>query len=155
MIAGIEDVVQHIDRAHRIGKSYHQKIEKKCKSIIVKFVSFRHRTKVYKRRKNLNDGVTVHPTNIHLQKTSSSRPIYSSWSYVFKTSCTSSRRPAKTSSKHLQDVLKTFLRSTAKTKLPTEGFAWVTLLRNLWSVYKICNSDKGLSSFSFSLYCTF
>ena len=73
MIAGIEDVVQHIDRAHRIGKSYHQKIEKKCKSIIVKFVSFRHRTKVYKRRKNLNDGVTVHPTNIHLQKTSSKR----------------------------------------------------------------------------------
>ena len=158
VIAGIEDVLQHIDRAHRIGKSYHQKIEKKCKSIIVKFVSFRHRTKVYKKRKNLNDGVTVHPTNIHLQKTSSKRldqGLYIRLGHVFKTSCTSSRRPAKTSSKHLQDVLKTFLRSTAKTKLPTEGFAWVTLLRNLWSVYKICNSDKGLSSFSFSLYCTF
>ena len=56
---------------------------------------------------------------IRLQKTSWSRPIYSSWPYVFKTS---SRRPkdifktscqdvfktsAKTSSRHLQDVLKT------------------------------------------------
>ena len=46
-------------------------------------------------------------------KTSWSRPIYSSWLYVFKTSSrrfqdvfkTSSRRLAKTSSRHLQDVL--------------------------------------------------
>ena len=65
-------------------------------------------------------------------KTSSSRPIYSYWSYVFKTSSrrfqdvfktssrclqdvfkTSSRRLAKTSSRHLQDVLKTSLRRIA------------------------------------------
>ena len=38
-------------------------------------------------------------------KTSWSRPIYSSWLYVFKTS---SRRLAKTSSRHLQDVFKTY-----------------------------------------------
>ena len=38
-------------------------------------------------------------------KTSWSRPIYLSWPYVFKTS---SRRLAKTSSRHLQDVFKTF-----------------------------------------------
>ena len=63
---------------------------------------------------------------LHFQKTSSrrfenvfkaswSRPIYSSWSYVFKTSSrrlqdvfkTFSRRLAKLSSRHLQDVFKT------------------------------------------------
>ena len=110
MIAGIEDVVQHIDRAHRIGKSYHQKIEKKCKSIIVKFVSFRHRTKVYKKRKNLNDGVTVHPTNIHLQKTSSKRldqGLYIRLGHM------SSRRLARLQDvlqKHLQNIFKTFWR---------------------------------------------
>ena len=44
---------------------------------------------------------------IRLQKTSLSRPIYSSWPYVFKTS-SASRRLAKTSSRHLQDVFKTY-----------------------------------------------
>ena len=55
---------------------------------------------------------------LHLQKTSWSRPIYLSWSYLFKTSSrrsqalsrlakTSSRHLAKTSSRHLQDVFKT------------------------------------------------
>ena len=51
-------------------------------------------------------------------KTSWSRRIYSSWSYILKTPSrrfqdllkTSSRRLAKMSSKHLQDVLKTFWR---------------------------------------------
>ena len=42
---------------------------------------------------------------ICLQKMSWSRPIYSSWSYVFKTS---SRRLGKMFSRHLQDVFKTF-----------------------------------------------
>ena len=49
-------------------------------------------------------------------KTFWSRPIYSSWPYVFKTSSrrlqdvfkTSSRRLAKTSSRHLQDIFKTY-----------------------------------------------
>ena len=31
-----------------------------CKSIIVKFISFRYRTKVYRQKKNLDDGVTAH-----------------------------------------------------------------------------------------------
>ena len=60
---------------------------------------------------------------IRLQKTSWSRPIYSSWPYVFKTFSrhlqdvlprrlqdvfkTTLRRLAKSSSRHLQDVLKT------------------------------------------------
>ena len=56
MRVGIEDIEQNIDTAHRIGKSYHhKKSKKKCKSIIVKFSSFRYRTK-----KNLDDGVTAH-----------------------------------------------------------------------------------------------
>ena len=58
---GIEDIEQDIDRAHRIGKSCHQKkIEKKCKSIIVKSTSFRYRTKVHRQKKNLDNGVTAH-----------------------------------------------------------------------------------------------
>ena len=58
----IEDVEQNIDRSQRIGKSYHhKKSEKKmCKSIIVKFISFRYLTKAYRQKKNLDDGVTVH-----------------------------------------------------------------------------------------------
>ena len=59
--AAIEDIEQNIDRAHRVGKSYHhKKSKKKCKSIIVKFTSFRYRTKAYRQRKNLDDGVTAH-----------------------------------------------------------------------------------------------
>ena len=59
---GIEDIEQNIDRAHRIRKSYHHKKskKKKCKSIVVKFSSFRYRTKAYRQKKNLNDGVTAH-----------------------------------------------------------------------------------------------
>ena len=58
---GIEDIEHNIDRAHRIGKSYHhKKSKKKCKSIIVKFSSFRYRTKAYRQKKNLDDGVTAH-----------------------------------------------------------------------------------------------
>ena len=48
--------VSWIDRAHRIGseyKSYRNK--KKCCSIIVRFMSFRHRTMFYRNRKRLKD----------------------------------------------------------------------------------------------------
>ena len=46
---------------------------------------------------------------IRLQMTSWSRPIYSSWSYVFETSSRSFQDfLKKTSSKHLQDVSKMF-----------------------------------------------
>ena len=31
-----------------------------CNSIIVKFTSFRYRTKAYREKKNLDDGVTAH-----------------------------------------------------------------------------------------------
>ena len=44
---------------------------------------------------------------LRLQKTSWSRPIYSSWPYVFKTSSRRLQDIFKTSSRHLQDVFKT------------------------------------------------
>ena len=67
---------------------------------------------------------------IRLQKTSWSRPIYSSCPYVFKTSSrhlakTSSRRLANTSWRHLQDVLKTY----HQVKL--------FLLTSLWEVFNM------------------
>ena len=47
--------------AHHTGKSYHhKKSTKKCKSIIVKFISFKYHTKTYRQRKNLDDRVTLH-----------------------------------------------------------------------------------------------
>ena len=44
----------NLDRAHRIGKPYFDKIKKvKCKSIIVRFNSFRHRTLLYGAKKDI------------------------------------------------------------------------------------------------------
>ena len=44
----------NLDRAHRIGKSYFDKIKKvKCKSIIVRFNTFRHRTLLYRSKKDI------------------------------------------------------------------------------------------------------
>ena len=44
----------NLDRAHRIGKSYFDKIKKvKCKSIIVRFNTFRHRTLLYRSKKDV------------------------------------------------------------------------------------------------------
>ena len=49
-----------IDRAHRIGNEYTDKTSgKKCKSIIVRFTTFRHRTVFYHNRKNLKRNVKV------------------------------------------------------------------------------------------------
>ena len=49
-----------IDRAHRIGKAYTDKTSGvKCKSIIVRFTTFRHRTMFYQSRKNLKRNVKV------------------------------------------------------------------------------------------------
>ena len=54
----IPDVL--IDRAHRIGKAYTDKTSwVKCKSIIVRFTTFRHRTMFYHSRKNLKRNVKV------------------------------------------------------------------------------------------------
>ena len=65
----------------------------------------------------------IHTSSEDNLKTSWSRPIYSSWSYVFKTLSrrfqdifkTSSRRLAKTSSRRLQDILKTSCKNVFKT----------------------------------------
>ena len=98
-----------------------------------------------------------------------SRPIYFSWSYIFKTSL----------QKHLQDIFKTsckqvfktfsrrIIKLTALVNTSSRRIQRVYLLkdlprtcsdkflRNLWSVYKICKGDENFSSFSFSLYCPF
>ena len=49
-----------LDHAHRIGPSYMDRItSKKCKSIIVRFTTFRHRTLFYRAIKNLKSGFMV------------------------------------------------------------------------------------------------
>ena len=49
-----------LDRAHRIGPSYTDRItSKKCKSIIVRYTTFRHRTLFYRARKNLKSAFKV------------------------------------------------------------------------------------------------
>ena len=49
-----------IDRVHRIGKGYVEKNSKKlCKSIIIRFSIFRHRTKVCRIRSKLKKNVKV------------------------------------------------------------------------------------------------
>ena len=54
----IPDVV--IDRAHRIGKGYNdKKTNFSCKSIIVRFTTFRHRTMFYRSRANLKNDVKL------------------------------------------------------------------------------------------------
>ena len=71
-----------------------------------------HLQKTSSRRLDQNEHIRLtHTFSEDVFKTSRSRPIYSSWSYVFKTSSgclakTSSRRLAKMSSRHLQDVFK-------------------------------------------------
>ena len=48
---GIEDGEHNIDRAQRIGKSYcHRKLKKKCKSLIITFISVRYYTKAYRQK---------------------------------------------------------------------------------------------------------
>ena len=48
------------DRAHRIAPSYKNRItRKKCKTIIVRFTTFRHRTLFCRARENLKSGFKV------------------------------------------------------------------------------------------------
>lgn len=48
--------VSCFDRAHRVGPEYKPyKDKKKCCGMIVRFVSYRHRTLFYRKRKNLKD----------------------------------------------------------------------------------------------------
>ena len=45
-----------IDRAHRIGRDYKcHKTNKTCRSVIVRFTSFKHRTSIYRNRNILKD----------------------------------------------------------------------------------------------------
>ena len=124
--------------------------------------------------------LTVNPANIRFNedvlkifvlKMSWSRRMCPSWPYVFKTS-----------SRHFQDVLQRYLHAVFKAYHQVKLFLLTRLrevfnmflrpsfpktviyrgifqgcyllLRNLWSVYKICNRDKNFSSFCFSLYYT-
>ena len=54
----------------------------------------------------------------------------------------------KTFSRRLQDVFQRYLQGVFKTCHQVKLFPWVTLLRNLWSVQKICKCNKNSSSFS-------
>ena len=46
----------YIDRAHRIGRGYKcHKTNKTCRSVIVRFTSFKHRTSIYRDRNILKD----------------------------------------------------------------------------------------------------
>ena len=54
--AGVEIPDTVIDRAHRIGKEYTDpKTQTKCKSVIMKFTTFCHRTIVYRSKKKLKN----------------------------------------------------------------------------------------------------
>ena len=54
----IPDVV--IDRAHRTGKGYNdKKSNARCKSIIARFTTFKHRTMFYHSRANLKNNVKL------------------------------------------------------------------------------------------------
>ena len=51
--SNLEILGSNLGRAHRIGESYFDKIKKvKCKCIIVRFNTFRHRTLLYKAKKD-------------------------------------------------------------------------------------------------------
>ena len=48
------------DRAHRIGKTYKEKgTDRKCKSIIVRFTTFRHRTMLYRSKRKMSKNVRI------------------------------------------------------------------------------------------------
>ena len=57
---GVDIPNEVVDRAHRIGPSYTDKDSNvECKSVIVSFTTFRHRTMVYRARKKRKPGVRV------------------------------------------------------------------------------------------------
>ena len=93
-----------------------------------------------------------HTSSEDVFKTSWSRPIYSSWLYVFKTSSrrfqdvfkTSCKNVFKTSSRRLQDVFKTSSRRLANTSwrhlqdvLKTYHQVKLFLLTSLWEVFNL------------------
>ena len=103
---------------------------------------------------------------LHLQKTSWSRPIYLSWSYLFKTSSrrsqalsrlakTSSRHLAKTSSRHLQDVFKTssrHLQNVFKTSSRRFENVIKTSSRHLQDFLQRCHQDVFKTYYQVKLF---
>ena len=82
---------------------------------------------------------------IRLQKTSWSRPIYLSWSYVFKTSSRRLQDIFNTSSRRFQDVLKTFskrLQDIFKTSSGHLQDVFKTFWRPLQDVFKTYHQVK-------------
>ena len=58
--AGVDIPNEVVDRARRIGPSYIDKNSNvECKSVIVRFTTFRHRTMVYRVEKKMKPGVRV------------------------------------------------------------------------------------------------
>ena len=58
--AGVEIPNEVVDRPHRTGPSYTDKDSNiECKSVIVRFTTFRHRTMVYRAKKKMKPGVRV------------------------------------------------------------------------------------------------
>ena len=75
---GMNTPIEAIDRAHRIGKAYARRSDNVlCKSVIVKFVSFRHRTEFYRKRKDLdkNNRVRIDLTKSNYQIFSHARNL--------------------------------------------------------------------------------
>ena len=58
--ANVEIPNEVVDRAHKIGPSYtDENSNVECKSVIVRFTTFRHRTMVYRAKKKMKSGVRV------------------------------------------------------------------------------------------------
>ena len=58
--AGVDISNTVIDSAHQIGEAYfNNKRKKNCKSVIVRFTTFRHRTMIYRAKKNMKNNVRV------------------------------------------------------------------------------------------------
>ena len=58
--AGVDIPNEVVDRTHRIGPSYADKNSNvECKSVIVCFTTFRHRSMVYRAKKKMKPGVRV------------------------------------------------------------------------------------------------
>ena len=56
--AGVEIPNEVVDRTHIIGSWYTDKnLNVECKSVIVRFTTFRHRTMVYRAKKKIKPGV--------------------------------------------------------------------------------------------------
>ena len=75
---------------------------------------------------------------IRLQKTSWSRPIYSSWPYVFKTS---SKRFATTCLRRFQEVFKMFCKNVYKTSSRRLQDVLKTSPRNVQGIFKTSCKD--------------